>query len=332
MDIPYTDQPWLSFKQPLVQELAFSIASPPLLADWPVSLASGPKKGLLPAQGLTPELKLPDHHFWQLQFANYLPRLLQLDTNPLPLEQHMLSLRSTRLGIRFEHLLAFWLQDNAYHPFTLLGQGIKRMDGQRTIGEIDFLIFNQDTRQTEHWEVAIKFYLGEGNLQAEHWLGPNRRDSLDRKLKHLYRHQFDVMHAKQHTIDLRRAIVKGRLFYPAGAAMCFPSWTAPQHLTGFWGEIVPVAPPGFTWRYASRQEWMVAKPDGLTTKPLSGHSIIQNPVYWRSGLYLLLDAENKVILHYMLRITDKMHKSLNNDNTLKPNPNAADIFNQISII
>ena len=59
---------------------------------------------------------------------------------------------------------------------------------------------------------------------------------------------------------------------------------------------------------------------------------IYYPVYWRNGLYLLLNAENKVVLHFMLRITDKSHKSLNNHNTLKPNPNAADIFNQISII
>ena len=197
-----TDQPWLLFKHPIVRELAFSIASPPLLAHWPESLALATNH-LNPAQ----DIELPDDSFWQQHFVNYLPRLQQLEAHPLALEQHMLTLRNTRLGIRFEHLLAFWLQDSAYHPFTLLGQGIKRMEGQRTLGEIDFLILNQDTQNIEHWEVAIKFYLGEDNLQAEHWLGPNRRDSLDRKLKHLCQHQFNVSHTNDHTINLRRAIV-----------------------------------------------------------------------------------------------------------------------------
>lgn len=327
MDFFDTDQPWLLFKHPIVRELAFSIASPPLLAHWPELLALATNH-LTPAQ----DIELPDDSFWQLHFVNYLPRLQQLDAHPLPLEQHMLTLRNTRLGIRFEHLLAFWLQDSAYHPFTLLGQGIKRMEGQRTLGEIDFLILNQDTQKIEHWEVAIKFYLGEDSLQAEHWLGPNRRDSLDRKLKHLCQHQFNVSHTNDHTINLRRAIVKGRLFYPAGTAVHCPEWSTPQHLTGFWGYTVPPAPAGFKWRYASRQEWMVENTHFSSNEMPQNAKSIHYPVYWRNGLYLLLNAENKVVLHFMLRITDKSHKSLNNHNTLKPNPNAADIFNQISII
>lgn len=342
MDFPCIDQPWLLFKHPLVQELAFSIAGPPLLAHWPASLALESQ-----ALGLTSSIDLPDYNFWQEQFTRYLPRLQQLDANPQPLEQHLLGLRSTRLGIRFEHLLAFWLQDSAYHPFQLIGQGIKRMEGQRTIGEIDFLVLNQDTQQTEHWEVAIKFYLGEKilctddlqanqllkeQLQANQWLGPNRRDSLVRKLKHVCQHQFNVADIHGHEIYQRRAIIKGRLFYPAGFPVAIADWTAPQHLTGFWGYDMPVAPQGFRWRYASRQEWMVADPNFHRISLERNTIQPSQPMYWRNGLYFLLDAENKVILHYMLRITDKMHKFLINHNTLKPNPNAADIFNQISII
>ncbi|RYE13872.1 MAG: DUF1853 family protein, partial [Sphingobacteriaceae bacterium] len=67
----------------------------------------------------------------------------QLEQNPQPLHDYLQQLRSTRLGIRFEQLLAFWLEEDAYHPFKLLGHSIKRMDGQRTLGEIDFLIKNK---------------------------------------------------------------------------------------------------------------------------------------------------------------------------------------------
>ncbi|RYY80470.1 MAG: DUF1853 family protein [Moraxellaceae bacterium] len=327
MNFLATDQPWLLFRHPLVRELAFCIASPPLLAHWPASLAFNANQ-FISAQ----DIVLPDSQFWQQQFVNYLPRLQQLDTHPQQLEQHLLSLHSRRLGIRFEHLLAFWLHDNTYHPFTLLGQGIKRMDGQRTVGEIDFLILNQDTQKIEHWEVAIKFYLGEGHLNPEHWLGANRRDSLDRKLNHVCLHQFNVTHTDEHAIDLRRAIIKGRLYYPAGKPVHYPNWATPQHLTGFWGYTVPPAPKGFTWRYASRQEWMVAIPDFMPINSPTDLGNETHPVYWRNGLYLLLDTENKVVLHYMLRIIHKSPQSINLDNTLKPNLNAVDIFNQISII
>lgn len=331
MLIRENEPPWLRFQHRWVRELAFSIASAPLLACWPVSLPSTANH-FNPAQNID----LPDHGFWQQHFVNYLPRLQQLDRYPQPLEQHMQHLRSWRIGIRFEHLLAFWLQDSAYHAFTLLDRGIKRMHGHRTIGEMDFLLFNQDTQCTEHWEVAIKFYLGEASLSPAQWLGTNRRDSLDRKLNHLCQHQFNIMNIQGRSIDVRRAIVKGRLFYPAWNHHSFSTdslgWATPQHLTGYWGYTIPDAPAGFTWRYASRQEWMVVQPELNRATRTSEHPHSYHPTYWRAGLYLLLNTENKVVLHYMLRIADKMHKSLKNNNTLKPNPNAADIFNQISII
>lgn len=338
MDCSGTCQPWLLFRHPLVRELAFCIASPPLLAQWPPALA------LMSAALIArPDIELPNHHFWQQQFANYHSRLQQLDSNPQPLEQHMLNLRSPRLGIRFEHLLAFWLQDSTYHPFSLLGQGIKRMDGPRTLGEMDFLILNRNTQKIEHWEVAIKFYLGEADFRPGHWLGPNRQDSLERKLKHLCQHQFNVTHAQGYPIDQRRAIIKGRLFYPAGNAQPaadnaqlsfahFPDWAAPQHLSGFWGYTVPPAPAGFRWRYAGRQEWMATQPEAQWGTAAMHPAGCTNSVYWRNGLYLLLNTENKPVLQYMLRISDKTGQSIKNYNILKPNPNVADIFNQISII
>ncbi|WP_155517926.1 DUF1853 family protein, partial [Acinetobacter pittii] len=53
---------------------------------------------------------------WEQHFQNYLPRLKQLDAAPEPLLQFMSRLKSTRLGLRFENLLWFWLQEDQYHP------------------------------------------------------------------------------------------------------------------------------------------------------------------------------------------------------------------------
>lgn len=313
---------WMQFQHQIVRELAFCIASPPLLQTWPNQQQ---------LNKIRKDIELPATQFWQTQFKHYLPRLKQLDQNPFELQQHLLTARSSRLGIRFEHLLTFWLLDDHYHPFKLIGQSIKRMDGTRTVGELDFLISNQLTGQIEHWEVAIKFYLGEADFFAEQWLGLNRRDSLGRKINHLQQHQFDVSEINEHVIQKRRAIIKGRLFYPLDVfdslngslkALQPSPWVNEAHLTGTWGNIIPSTPPKHQWRRAARPEWIVAQDN---VQPLS------TTAYWNNGLYFLINSLNQVISHYVLRIADKRCSPLKSDNILKLNTHAADIFKQISM-
>ena len=311
---------WMQFRHQIVRELAFCIASPPLLSAWPNNTT------------LNHGIDLPSAEFWQTQFNQYLPRLKQLDQNPDALQQHLRSARSSRLGIRFEHMLTFWLMDNQYHCYTLIGQSIKRMDGTRTLGELDFLLRNQITGQIEHWEVAIKFYLGEADFFADQWLGLNRRDSLGRKINHLHQHQFDMDLIDGQIIETRRAIIKGRLFYPLDRLATYDtaqqdsysvaSWISDKHLTGAWGTGIPSTPPHCVWRRAERLEWI--SPND------SAQSLITAP-YWNNGLYFLVNSQNSVVFHYVLRIVDKRYSPLKNNNILQPNTYADDIFKHISI-
>ena len=64
-------------------------------------------------------------------FSKLLPRLKQLDEAPEPLLQFMSRLKSTRLGLRFENLLWFWLQEDQYHPYQLLYHSIQKIDGAK---------------------------------------------------------------------------------------------------------------------------------------------------------------------------------------------------------
>lgn len=271
-------EPWLQFKHHLVRELAFTIASPPLLQQWPTSTF-----------GRT--IDLPDANFWQQHFERYLPRLKQLDHDPTPIAQHLQQLRSQRLGLRFEALLAFWLQDSEYHPYQLLGKNLKRIEQQRTIGEVDFLLLNQETNQVEHWEVAIKFYLGEELLLPEQWLGMNRKDSLGRKLQHFANKQFNVESINQYDIQHRKAIIKGRLFYPLPLISDFPDWLCPHHLQGQWGYQIPTSEIQKI-RYAYRHEWFCENPQF--------NRFYLEPRFWREGLYFLMEG-NQVKTRYMLR-------------------------------
>lgn len=283
-------QPWLQFKHDIVRQLAFCIASPPLLQSWP--------------QESHTHIDLPDQQFWLKHFQHYLPRLTMLDNNPAPLEQYLHTLRSTRLGIRFESLLGFWLQDSHYHSYQLLGQSIKRMDGKRTLGELDFLVLNQQNNQVEHWEVAIKFYLGEHSFftpegVADSWVGLNRRDTLGRKLLHLCNHQFNVHAANGFKIDKQCAIVKGRLFYPVHQQITTPHWIAASHLQGEWGFYPPGMHSQDFWRRAQRLEWL--------SESAQAQHPAQSPRYWTDGLYFLMQND-MVKRHYMLRTHNLIHK------------------------
>ena len=105
-------EPWLQFKHPLVRQLAFAVASPNILSALPSELDIQHTFHFHPSQ------------IWQQHFQTYLPRLKQLDQGPKELEDFMAQLKSTRLGLRFEMFMWFWLRDHRYHAYELLGHSI----------------------------------------------------------------------------------------------------------------------------------------------------------------------------------------------------------------
>lgn len=272
--------PWLQFADPLVRDLAFVIAAPPLICAWPQTEPCG--------------IQLPSAAFWQRHFARYLPRLQQLDTQPAALYQAIQPRPNLRLGYYFEDLLAFWLADEGWHEFVLIGHGIPRMDGKRTLGEVDFLLENLDTGCIEHWEVALKFYLGEGDFKPAQWIGLNQQDTLGRKLHHLRHKQFEVRSIEGYRIERRRAVIKGRLFWSTHQPTpnIIPDWIHPEHLCGTWSAQLTHVPTGI-WRRSQRVEWLTERRDNPTpTSP-----------YWTNGLYLsnTLDQWGESTRH-MLRL------------------------------
>ena len=72
---------------------------------------------------------------------------------------------------------------------------------------------------------ALKYYLGESNLQLMHWYGLNRSDTLLRKLNHFSKKQFQFTQALDFKIEKRLAIMKGQLYLPNLADLTvLPSW------------------------------------------------------------------------------------------------------------
>ncbi|MEN8407920.1 DUF1853 family protein [Acinetobacter seifertii] len=267
-------EPWLQFNHPMVRQLAFTIASPNLLCHLPQSLA------------IQHSFQLHSDLTWRQHFQNYLPRLQQLDESPEPLLLFMSRLKSTRLGLRFENLLWFWLQEDQYHSYQLLGHSIQKIEGTKTLGELDFLVLNKETQQIEHWEVALKYYLGEGQLNLEQWIGLNREDTLSTKLYHFTDKQFQFSEALDFNIQQRFAVLKGQLYLPLNLAQeqPIPDWINSNRRLGYWGTNIPDS----KFYRLERHEWL------CPNKQVSSNTAY----WWTDGLYC---KNNEDTQFYMFR-------------------------------
>lgn len=273
MSIFYFSESWLQFKHSLVRQLAFCIASPNILTQIPEDLR------------LQHTFALHNDQYWHMLYQRYEPRLQQLDLQPQPLIDFLARLKSTRLGLRFEYLLWFWLQDQSYHPYQLLGHSIQKIEGTTTLGELDFLLFNQQTQEIEHWEVALKYYLGEGLLGLTQWFGLNRQDTLQRKLQHFTDRQFQFVEANSYKIQRKFAIIKGQLYLPSyHKENQLPTWLNPSRRIGVWGTYIPQLP----YYRLQRHEWLC--PDLHRSFPITQ--------WWSNGLYYHNSTEP---LFYMYR-------------------------------
>lgn len=253
-------EPWLQFNNPIVRHLAFCIASPNILTEIPNDLA------------IKNHFELHPDQKWQTHYQNYESRLKQLDQQPQPLIDFLAQLKSTRLGLRFENLLWFWLLDDDYHPYQLLGHSIQKIAGAITLGELDFVVLNQETQEVEHWEVALKYYLGEGKLDLAQWFGLNREDTLQRKLKHFTERQFQFTEANHYPIQRKFAVMKGQLYLPTDQSeLSIPSWINTSRRLGQWGTQIPTTP----YYRLQRHEWLCPDQDASSLPA----------IWWTNGLY-----------------------------------------------
>lgn len=218
--------PWEQYRRPFVRDLAYALACPPVLNTW------------VDHQPLfnTATVTIHSAEFWQLQFAHYQPRLHQLDTTQgyQALTRFLMSRPSPyRLGFHFEGLLHFWLVDGfklELHPFEVLAHNVQLYRDKLTVGELDYILRNHKTGEIEHWELALKFFLGSAPYDFADWVGINSRDNLERKMTHMQSKQFrsvwvDTDAHKTVKVDKRVAVIKGRFFKPvAEQSFARPEW------------------------------------------------------------------------------------------------------------
>lgn len=116
--------------------------------------------------------------------------LNQLNQNPAPLIEVLANCKSHFLGSYFEVLFSFAIRHLSLLKIILEHQQIT--DAGRTLGEVDLLVLDPDG-EVHQFEIAIKFYLQVKAQQEEHWIGPNKNDSLAKKTHRAWAHQLQVL-------------------------------------------------------------------------------------------------------------------------------------------
>ena len=270
-------------RQPVVRDLAWTLISPPLLADtlWPQRhpLSASP---------------------WARQPSQLGDWLRGLDREPDALLEWLASGGTLRrLGLYYERLWQFALR--AAPGVELLAANLPIRLGGRTLGELDLLL--RDAEGVHHLELAIKLYLGprDGDgCDPALWLGPGSHDRLDLKLDHLNRHQLPMSNTRQGRetlISLRPDPVQAELwlggyfFYPWPQGCASPVSANPAHCRGHWlhrqqlAAFLARAAPG-RWQTLPRQAWLA--PARVEAEALWTPAQLLD---WRAGLPAAAQAQ-----------------------------------------
>lgn len=223
------------FKHQSVRDLAWAISSPPLISQ------------------LSSPCSWPQSRWYQQLGDESLPWLITVDADTAELDELLAGQKDRRLGKYFETLWFYWLSH--HQRYQIVEKNVQLTIEGETLGEIDFIVYDKRTKQTFHWELAIKFYLGVGDTrEMSNWHGPNLHDRLDIKVNHLLFRQSLITRDARVTqwlkqngivIDRCAVILKGRLYYPlstvslaaqdsAATGVISPPQCAPDHLQSWW--------------------------------------------------------------------------------------------------
>lgn len=261
---------WERWRHGAVRDLAWVLASPPLLRP--------SDKGLRWLNTAWGERAFRASEDW----------LAALDRHPAPLLDSLSRRNDHRLGSHFEGLLAFWLAWPGNPLYRLVGHNLAVRSNNRTLGELDFLVEERQSGELQHWEVAVKFYLGvaPGGDHAD-WIGPGLKDRLDLKVDRLTGHQLGLSRRPEGAGLLRHlglpapapvCLLKGRLFYPAtlSAAERAQHWAPraanPGHLQGWWMSqedfLRHYADSPLRWIRLPKQHWLTRVAADTNTVPI----------------------------------------------------------------
>ncbi|CDF79363.1 conserved hypothetical protein (DUF1853) [Formosa agariphila KMM 3901] len=149
-----------------------------------------------------------------------------------------------RLGKLVERFVDVEL--TAHDNIEIIAENLQIQKEKRTLGEIDCILKRDE--QLIHLEIIYKFYLYDpevGITEFDHWIGPNRKDSLVDKLTKLHEKQLpllfnpetkkylDAFEISSDHIE-QQVYFKAQLFLPYGLKTNVFTELNPDCVTGFY--------------------------------------------------------------------------------------------------
>ncbi|MEM6916004.1 MAG: DUF1853 family protein [Verrucomicrobiota bacterium] len=174
-----------------------------------------------------------------------------------------------RVGYYVESLVQSWLESEK--DIAELQHGIQVRREKETLGELDFLFRRRD--KLHHLEVAMKFYLyyPDGAENGSRFIGPNARDSFEKKRDRLLQKQLPFGRESFPDIQESSHWVKGLIFYHPedSREIELPDLLNEKHARGNWirraelDEYLSGWPPGRRGRILKKPYWLFAHGEDL---------------------------------------------------------------------
>lgn len=176
-----------------------------------------------------------------------------------------------RLGHQMEAVFEQLIQHST--DYNILLKNLSVREGNRTIGEIDFIIENIKNKLIKHVELTYKFYIIDSDISEpiHRLLGPNRRDMFFTKMVKIKNQQIPLLHSKSASETLiknniplelltHEVCFKAQLFMPHEQSKVSIGSLNKECIAGFWIRFEAFNLKYFQdFRYyiPSKSEWVV---------------------------------------------------------------------------
>ncbi len=179
---------------------------------------------------------ISDSSGFQLFQPDPKPNFIPTDFPPIP--------NNLVFGKKMERLFSHYISQST--RYSILAENLQLIENKQTIGELDFLIKDNELQQVIHLEIACKFYIYRPGLSPNKmggWIGPNKKDKLIDKLAKLKERQFPLLnhpvaHRKLQEFKISSDSIRQQLFLPG---ILF----TPKNFNDDVGHVNPKAIQGF---------------------------------------------------------------------------------------
>lgn len=188
--------------------------------------------------------------------------------------------RNIRLGHQIEYIFKQLVEYSEAYEVILYNLPIRQ--GDRTLGEIDFILKNKASDRLIHVELTYKFYVIDPEVSEPNHriIGPNRRDMFFTKMEKIKNKQFPLLHSDagskalydNHIDHLKiehQCCFKAQLFQPYGSKSVDIGLLNKDCLVGYWLRSDDLNQAEFVnvqFYMPTKSEWVIEPNDQVVWK------------------------------------------------------------------